>query len=352
MKELELTIGMQRFNEESFESYVHKSEQKKVKADLSLGVLNPENRSSRYSDPNFTRFKNEVSKYLDVNINQISIGSGIDSTLEILPQIFVGDIVISSPEFPRFKELGIRYNREIHDVSRSNNNNFEFDDSTIEGILEHMNEEQKIVMISTSNNPTGQVLSLEYISQLVDRAQERHFLVLDMAYGEFAGVDYVNEVAKIASENENVLALFTMSKARGLAGKCRLGYGISSKGIAKQIEDYRLPFTPSGESVAIRSLKNPYKLNRAIKGARKKQQFIESIVDSNFNLEMVRNSKTNIALIRGTSFDLGDYLMTHGIKTSPHPWIKDSNNESLSYTRITLGNWWSVRKLGNRLKKI
>ena len=352
MAELRLTNGARKFFENPPPSYVNRHGDIEVLHDLSLGVLDPSDPVSRYNDPNFTRLKGAISSLFGMNPEMISLGTGIDSILESIPQIFEGEIVTTSPDFPRFAEIGIRHDREMHTVRRNPSNSFAFDDSTIDDLLDMMDNEQKIVMLSTPNNPTGHLIPIESLYKLSQKANEGHLLVLDLAYGEFAGTDYVNKVVDLASKSRNVIALLTCSKARGIAGIARVGYSISDPSVASAIEKWRLPFVVSGENEAIDSIKNTQSLGRVIYDVNEKRNYIESIVAANPNVDMINNGKTNTILVRGIGFDVADYLHKKGIKSSPHDWLKDSNGTSLGYTRVTLGNWESVRSLGNAIEQL
>lgn len=352
MTELKLTNGARNFFENPPPSYVGRHEDNEVLHDLSLGVLNPGDPNSRYSDPNFTRLKGAISSLFGKSPEMISLGTGIDGILESIPQIFQGDIVITSPDFPRFVEIGMRHDREIRTVHRNLSDEFSFNDSTIEDILNEMDNGQKIVMLSTPNNPTGHLIPIESLYKLSQKANEGHLLVLDLAYGEFAGLDYVREVVDMASKSRNTIALLTCSKARGIAGIARVGYGISNPSIAGAIEKWRLPFVVSGENEAIDSIKNTNALSDVISDVDEKRSYIESIVDANPKLNMINNGKTNTILVRGIGLDVADYLHKKGIKSSAHDWLKDSNGTGLGYTRVTLGNWNAVRCLGNALEQL
>ncbi|MFH2021633.1 MAG: aminotransferase class I/II-fold pyridoxal phosphate-dependent enzyme [archaeon] len=351
MTELKLTEGARKFFSNPSPSYVSRHVAAEELLDLSLGVLDPENPVSRYNDPSLTRLKEAISGVFQIIPDQVCLGAGIDTMLESIPQLFEGGIIITDPDFPRFAEVGIRYDRKIHTMQRNSASGFAFDDPIIGKILQNMESDQKIVMLSTPNNPTGQLIPLDYLHKLSERADQGHLLALDLAYGEFAGLSYVQEVVNIASNSRNTIALLTFSKARGIAGIARVGYGISNPSISDAIEKWRLPFIVSGEAEAIGSITNG-NLDAIISEVDEKRIFIEQIVAANPSVDMIYNGKTNTILVKGIDFDVSDYLLSIGIKTSPHPWIHDIDGTSLGYTRVTLGNWDAVNCLGDALQQL
>jgi len=92
-----------------------------------------------------------------------------------------------------------------------------------------------IIYLATPNNPSGVVSDPAALDRLLDRAP--YLVFLDEAYVEFAGSSRARE----AVARGNVLVTRTFSKAWGLAG-LRLGYGIGSAKLIREIEKARGPF--------------------------------------------------------------------------------------------------------------
>ena len=97
----------------------------------------------------------------------------------------------------------------------------------------------KIIYLCTPNNPTGTVTTGATVRRVVERATG--LVIIDEAYGEFAGETFMAEAVTWG----RVLVTRTMSKAFGLAG-LRVGYGIASESIVREVEKARGPYKLNG----------------------------------------------------------------------------------------------------------
>jgi histidinol-phosphate aminotransferase len=91
-----------------------------------------------------------------------------------------------------------------------------------------------IVFLASPNNPTGNRFSEETISKIVQ--SERAIVVIDEAYGEFAGAS----LASLMDRHPHVVVLRSCSKI-GLAG-LRLGTLIACPSVVDAVEKVRLPY--------------------------------------------------------------------------------------------------------------
>ncbi len=80
-----------------------------------------------------------------------------------------------------------------------------------------------VVYLINPHNPTGHLLSKDYIKQIASNNSNTLF-VIDEAYMEFASID--QSAISLVSELKNIIVTRTFSKAYGLAG-IRLGFAVS-----------------------------------------------------------------------------------------------------------------------------
>jgi histidinol-phosphate aminotransferase len=96
-----------------------------------------------------------------------------------------------------------------------------------------------IVMLASPNNPTGDLLSAQFVNRLCTASDA--IVLIDEAYIDFA--DTSLSMQSIL-HNENLVLLRTFSKAWGLAG-VRLGYLLASAEVIRNLAKVRQPYSVS-----------------------------------------------------------------------------------------------------------
>lgn len=190
--------------------------------------------------------KEKISEYLDVNINQIVLGAGIDGILENIFKLVVaeGDEIINPvPSFLYYPILvSISNGKEIRLQRRDD---FSID---VEKVKESINSRTKLIMICSPNNPTGNIEDYDEIRGLAESTNALIFI--DEAYAEFSIENMIS-----LSEYENVVIGRTFSKAFGMAN-LRLGYAV----IPQQLKEYfyrvstPFPFSTPAQMAAMAAL--------------------------------------------------------------------------------------------------
>jgi histidinol-phosphate aminotransferase len=114
----------------------------------------------------------------------------------------------------------------------------------LDGMLNAINDETKVVFIANPNNPTGTWLNKEDLYLFIKAVPEHVIVVLDEAYIEYVPDDlkgdFVNGLDWV-EEFDNLIVTRTFSKIYGLAG-LRVGYCVSSMNVADYLNRVRHPF--------------------------------------------------------------------------------------------------------------
>ena len=134
-------------------------------------------------------------------------------------------------------------------------------------------KEAKIIFIARPNNPDGQVLSEEFIENLISLPV---LVIIDEAYIEFSSFQ---SLAKWVPHYENFVVLRTFSKAYGLAG-LRVGYGIMPNDIRNILLSIKQPYNVNiaGQKAAISALSSPLMNERIMEMKRIKIWFIDQLI--------------------------------------------------------------------------
>lgn len=175
-----------------------------------------------YPDVNNQKLIQLLAEYCAVAPDNVQYFGSSDYAQEYIVKTFLtsGDkVLILSPTYENFRVTCASVGADVHTFYYQGND-YAFDSS---GFSERLNElSPKIAYICNPNNPTGTVIELEVIKDLIEAHPETLFLV-DEAYYEFSGVS----CARLSTEYENLLVTRTFSKAFALAN-FRIGYIISN----------------------------------------------------------------------------------------------------------------------------
>jgi histidinol-phosphate aminotransferase len=113
----------------------------------------------------------------------------------------------------------------------------------LDGISENINTNTKIIYLANPNNPTGTMFTKKEFESFMNKVPKNILILLDEAYTIYAedNSEYPNG---LEYNEENLIVLWTLSKAYGLAG-LRLGIAFGPEYLIKEIYKVKLPFEPN-----------------------------------------------------------------------------------------------------------
>lgn len=155
------------------------------------------------------------------------------------------EIVISSPTFKAYKNFAALENAKTIDVPLLAPD-FSLD---VDGILNAINENTRLIFITNPNNPTGTFIPKNKIDYLLDNISDDIVVVYDEVYYHFVEDETFCNAVNYIKDNKNVIAIHSFSKAYGLAG-IRVGYAFSTPEIAEYLQKISRPFMISAMSTA------------------------------------------------------------------------------------------------------
>ena len=206
---------------------------------------------NRYPDRDANRLRDALAKYVNRNsktaftIENIWAANGSNEILQTLVLACGhGGVLGFTPSYSMHplitKVCGARWINGLRDEDFS----LDIKKATNQIKL----EKPSIVFLTTPNNPTGGIITIEAIKELAQSAKlVGALLVVDEAYAEFS-----NETSAVSliPNFENIVVVRTMSKAFALAG-ARIGYLIGNSKIVEVALITRLPYHLSTQSQAI-----------------------------------------------------------------------------------------------------
>ena len=175
---------------------------------------------NRYPDPLANELRDELAAWHGVARESVMVGNGGDELLFNLIFSFGGpgrSLVVAPPCFEEYKNFAKMCETDVVEVWRDPQSLLPDADALVDAA-----REAAIVMITSPNNPTGDLVDSALVRRLLDETDA--LVLLDEAYVEFAGAQ-ASLVSWVAT-NPRLMVLRTLSKAFALAG-LRCGYLIA-----------------------------------------------------------------------------------------------------------------------------
>ncbi len=161
----------------------------------------------------------------------------------------------------------------------------------IEEFLEKITPAVKLVIVTSPNSPTGELISDENLQKIIEKAQNS-LVVIDETYANYANKTYVDYPQKY----KNVLVLKSMSKDFAVAG-LRLGYLISQKEIIDNIKKITSPYSVNSIAVlaGIAALSDKQHVEKVKQEIEKSKKYLTE--ELNTIAQTVYPSKTNFICV-------------------------------------------------------
>jgi histidinol-phosphate aminotransferase len=197
---------------------------------------------ARYPDPGGYHLKQAISQRFDVPADWITIGNGSNDILELAGMALLEpgySAVYSQYAFAVYR-IATQARGAQHIVVPA----CEFGHD-LDGMLEAIAPNTRLVFIANPNNPTGTFLSNAAVTRFLESVQQRHgtsvTVVLDEAYNEYLPASQRVDSIALVKRFANLVVSRSFSKAYGLAG-LRVGYGITQPILTQLMARVRQPF--------------------------------------------------------------------------------------------------------------
>ena len=194
--------------------------------------------AARYPDGNGFRLKAALSAKYNIETSRLTLGNGSNDILELIARAFVSpehEVVFSEHAFAVYpivtQAVGAR---AVVVPARGWGHD-------LEAMAAAVTDRTRVVFVANPNNPTGTLLDNRSLKTFLSAVPDRVLVVLDEAYAEYVEPAQAAQSRAWLDEHDNLLVTRTFSKAYGLAG-FRVGYSLSSTGIADVLNRVRQPF--------------------------------------------------------------------------------------------------------------
>ena len=190
--------------------------------------------------PDAAPLERRLADDLGVNPAQVVVTAGGDDAIDRICRVWLdrnSRLILPVPGFEMVRRYGLAAGAEIVEIP------WETDAFPVDAVLAA--PDPAVVVITSPNNPTGSVVTVEALHRVAAGAPQALMLV-DLAYAEFAEED----LTRAALELPNAVVIRTLSKAWGLAG-LRVGYAIGSAENIGRMRAVGPPYAVSGVSLAV-----------------------------------------------------------------------------------------------------
>ena len=191
-----------------------------------------------YPDAAQREARRALSDYVGLPPEHLMLGNGADELIDLLMRAYLdpGDVVLDFP--PSFGMYA--FNAQLQDARVVEVPRDERFDVRVEDALAALTPRTKLILLTSPNNPTGNVMPTAAVRRLLKTG---YLVVLDEAYAEFAAIDGQGFESMIGQvrDHSNLVVLRTFSKWAGLAG-LRIGYAVLPLGVAEHLWKLKPPF--------------------------------------------------------------------------------------------------------------
>ena len=251
---------------------------------------------NRYPDPYQSELKKVLAELKGVSTKNMLLGNGSDEVLDLLFRAFCepkqDNVVVTAPSYGMYKVLANLNNVELKEVLLEEDFSLNADK-----ILEVVDDNTKMILLCSPNNPTGNSIAFEVIERLLNNAN--CLVVVDEAYIDFSTKS--SYIEKLSKYNQLVVSQ-TLSKFYGMAG-IRLGMCFASEEIIAILNRIKPPYNVNSltQNKAIELLKlnkENYKQEvmeqrELLSAALKKLPFVVKVYPSEANFILIKTTDAN-----------------------------------------------------------
>lgn len=301
-----------------------------------------------YPDQTDIRLREALVKDFDgqLNVDQFICGNSGSEIIDMLLRAFINEgdeVIYSNPCFLPYAVFSRWYGAKQVDIPLL----YPSYDLDIEGILNGITENTKIIFLTSPNNPTGTYIPKSVLDDFFNRIPKNIVVVFDEVYRHFAdATDYVSGLPYVIA-GHNLVAINSFSKTYGLAGQ-RIGYCYTSATIANYIRQIHKPFLLPITSIeaAIGALNDTSFVTETVKTVQEGRKYLTNEFDK-LGVKYWP-SQGNFFIIDPPipEFEFTDMLMEKGIMVRPV-----SQFGAPGKVRITIGTQEANEVLIEALKK-
>ncbi|MBL0355632.1 MAG: histidinol-phosphate transaminase [Chitinophagaceae bacterium] len=264
---------------------------------------------NRYPDPLQWQLKFQLARIKGVPAENIFVGNGSDEVIDLAYRVFCNpgkdNVIICPPTYGMYQ-----VSANINDVAIKKVNlttGFQLD---VEGILNAVDENTKLLFICSPNNPTGNNMNREAVELLLNNFPG--LVIIDEAYINYSSQKtFIQEL----TEYPNLIVMQTLSKAWGLAA-LRLGLCYASMDIIDLFNKVKPPYNvnDASQQLGLEALQDTKEVNEWIRLVVEQKHLLAATLQQLSFVGKIYPSDANFILVKVTNANmLYDYLAAHEV---------------------------------------
>lgn len=279
---------------------------KKVKEEIIKAL----DKIERYPDITYHDLKMGISEYEGIDYNNIFLGNGAAEVIfNVIRGLKPKKVLLPAPTFSEYED-GIRaINGEIV-YYKLNRENFKLDD----GFLEAIDKSIHMLFICNPNNPTGQLVSREFLIKVLDKSSNTK-VVIDESFLDFIEDKSRYSLIDMCKDYENLIVVKSLTKFFSFPG-IRVGYGITGNAeFIRKINKVSVPWSINtvASTGAIVALKEREYQKNSIDFIKNEKVFLYNELCRFNELEVFEGSVNFIFFKTRIDINLKEELVKYGI---------------------------------------
>ncbi len=245
------------------------------------------NSINRYPDSKSIKLRQTIKDYLSKSylaIDNIMIGNGSNEILEFVARRFLNEkseVLFCKHSFLVYKIISRNMRARIiesNPIMKPGPDHLSID---LDDMRSCVTNKTSVIFIANPSNPTGTALNINRISKFIESLPKRIIVVIDEAYYEYSVFQGLKSAINLLKKYPNLIITRSFSKIHALAGS-RIGYGLASKKIVNDFNDYRQPFNINyvAQEMAAVSLMDKSFVNQSLRANDAGMNYLRSSFDN------------------------------------------------------------------------
>ena len=199
-----------------------------------------------YPEIDSISLRRAIAEKYGLNPGRIICGTGSDQIIDLIALAYagVGDEVVYSAHGFQMYPIAAHAVGAMPVAAPEQNLT-----SSVDAILDKINERTRIVFLANPNNPTGTMLNQDELNRLHSGLPSSVVFVIDAAYAEYVTQNNYESGIELARNKNNVIMTRTFSKIYALAN-LRVGWAYGPTDIIESLNRVRPPFNVNGPAIA------------------------------------------------------------------------------------------------------